>query len=68
MNISNAVRRRVQALCAENGVTTDERAACAEILRALEDEDDVPIPLIKRLCDALGITLRDFFADSLFTM
>lgn len=68
MNISNAVRRRVQTLCAENGVTLDESVVCAEIFRALEDEGDVPILLVKRLCDALGMTLRDFFADPLFAM
>jgi hypothetical protein len=68
MNISNAVRQRVQTLCAENGVTLDESVVCAEIFRALEDEGDVPILLVKRLCDALGMTLRDFFADPLFAM
>lgn len=68
MNISNAVRRRIQALCAKNGVTLDGSAVCAEIFRALEDEGDVPILLIKRLCDVLGMTLGDFFADPLFAM
>ena len=72
MNAKEAVARRIQNLCAEREITVNALAnrcgiAPTTIYSMLNAKSQNPgIVSIQKICDGLGITVREFFNDPLF--
>lgn len=72
MNAKAAVAKRIQALCLERGIAINTLAnECGmpptTIYSMLNSKSKNPgIVSIQKICDGLGITLRQFFDDGLF--
>ncbi len=67
MDTQTAIAQRIIQLCEENGITVNKLATTAGIPRSsikniLYGKSNNPgIITIKKICDALGICLADFF-------
>jgi len=67
MDIVSAIRDRILRLCAEHNITINKLATLSalppsSIKNILYGKSKDPkIRTIKKLCDGLGITLKDFF-------
>lgn len=72
MNAKEATARRIQALCLEHDIAVNALANMAgispsTIYSMLNHKSKNPgIVSIQKLCDGLGISVRDFFNDPLF--
>jgi transcriptional regulator with XRE-family HTH domain len=72
MGIEDAVRQRIIRLCNENNITINALSARAGMPRSTlknviyGTSKNTGIVTIQLLCDALGITINDFFNDELF--
>ena len=72
MNAKGAVAARIEKLCAEKGIAINALANDAGIppstvYSMLNEKSKNPgIVTIKKLCDGLEISLREFFNDDLF--
>lgn len=72
MNAKGAVARRIQALCLEhniavNALANDSGMSPSTIYSILNAKSQNPgIVSIQKICDGLGITVRQFFNDPLF--
>lgn len=72
MNAKGAVARRIQALCLEhdiaiNTLANDSGMSPSTIYSMLNSKSKNPgIVTIQKICDGLGITIRQFFDDPLF--
>ena len=72
MAVKDAVVRRFQALCREQGIKFNELATRSGVtpstVYSMMDgaRRDVSIVTIKKLCDGLGITLGTFFSTPEF--
>lgn len=72
MSVKDAVAHRIQNLCREKGIKTNELANIAAVtpstVYSLLDERrrDVSIITIKKLCDGLEMTLGEFFSTEEF--
>lgn len=72
MNAKGAVARRIQALCIEQNIAINALAnECGmpptTIYSMLNAKSKNPgIVSIQKICDGLGITVRQFFDDPLF--
>lgn len=72
MGIEDAVKQRIIDLCAENKITINALAAKAGMPRSslkniiYGTSKNTGIVTIHLLCDALGITIIEFFEDDLF--
>lgn len=72
MNTYSAVKNRILFLCEQKGMTihklaTESGVAPSTIKNILYGKSFNPgVVTIKMLCDGLGITLREFFADEAF--
>ncbi len=72
MNARQAVALRIQDLCKHRGITPNALSYMAAVPQStiksiLNDESKNPgIVTIKKLCDGLDITLKDFFDSELF--
>ena len=72
MNTYSAVKNRILFLCEQKGMTihklaTESGVAPSTIKNILYGKSVNPgVVTIKMLCDGLGITLREFFADEAF--
>lgn len=72
MNAKGAVARRIQALCLErdiviNTLANDSGMPPSTIYSMLNSKSKNPgIVTIQKICDGLGITIRQFFDDALF--
>lgn len=72
MKTNEAIAKRVQDLCAEKGITINALSILAGMPRSTiysmmyECNKNPKIMSIKRICDAFGITLCDFFDTDYF--
>lgn len=72
MNTKQAVARRIQQLCAERNLAIHALAAQAgmspsTIYSMLNEKSQNPgIVSLKKICDGLDITLREFFSAPIF--
>lgn len=72
MNAKAAVARRIQALCIEYDIAVNALAnqcgiSPSTIYSMLNSKSQNPgVVSIQKICDGLGITVRQFFDDPLF--
>ncbi len=72
MNAENAVRQRIIDLCSERGITVNALSVQAGMPRSTLKNiiqgrsKNIGIITIQLVCDALDITLFDFFDDEMF--
>lgn len=72
MNIGEATRLRILDLCSENKITVNKLATVSGITQSTLSNivggrnNSATISTIKKLCDGLNISIRDFFASQLF--
>lgn len=72
MNAKRAVSERITALCREHNLAVNALANQAgvppsTIYSMLNEKSQNPgIVLLQKICDGLGITLREFFDDDIF--
>ena len=63
MNAKEAVAARIIALCDERGIAINSLAVYSMLNAKSQNPGVVSL---QKLCDGLGITLRQFFNDDLF--
>ena len=72
MNTKEAVARRIEELCAERNIAINSLAnisgvAPSTVYSILNEKSQNPgVVSLKKLCDGLEITLREFFDSKLF--
>ena len=72
MNAKEAVAARILALCDERGIAINALASSSGVApstvdRMLNAKSQNPgVVSLQKLCDGLGISLREFFTDDLF--
>lgn len=72
MNAKDAVARRIQALCSDqdiaiNALANQSGVSPSTIYSMLNAKSKNPgVVSIQKICDGLGISVRDFFDDPLF--
>lgn len=72
MTIGEAVKKRIEELCAERGVTVNKLSTtCGMTQSTLNNivsgrNKGVTTSTIKKICDGLDITVKDFFNSTLF--
>jgi transcriptional regulator with XRE-family HTH domain len=73
MNISQAVIKRIEELCMERNLTINALSNISGVTQSTVNDIvkgttyNAGIVTIKKLCDGLGISIRDFFNSDLFT-
>lgn len=73
MNISQAVIKRIEELCKEKNLTINALSNISGVTQSTVNDIvkgttyNAGIVTIKKLCDGLGISIRDFFDSDLFT-
>ena len=72
MNAKEAVAKRIPALCAEhdlaiNALANQAGISPSTVYSILNTKSQNPgVVTLQKLCDGIGITLREFFDDDLF--
>ncbi len=72
MNIGEATKLRIIELCEENKITINKLATVSGITQSTLSNivsgrnNSTTISTIKKLCDGLDISIRDFFQSLLF--
>ncbi len=72
MNIGEATKLRIIELCNENMITVNKLATLSGITQSTLNNivggrnNSATISTIKKLCDGLNISIREFFASQLF--
>ena len=72
MNIGEATKLRILELCKENTITVNKLATISGITQSTLNNivggrnNSATVSTIKKLCDGLNISIRDFFASQLF--
>ncbi len=72
MTATEAVRRRILELCAQRGITVNRLATISGITQSTLNNivsgrnRSTTVSTVKKLCDGLDITLRDFFDTPVF--
>ena len=72
MNAIEAVAKRIQGLCAEhdlaiNALANQAGISPSTVYSILNTKSQNPgVVTLQKLCDGIGITLREFFDDDLF--
>lgn len=72
MNIGEATKLRILELCNENRITVNKLATLSGITQSTLSNivggrnNSATVSTIKKLCDGLNISIRDFFASQLF--
>ena len=72
MNIGEATKLRILELCKENKITVNKLATISGITQSTLSNivggrnNSVTISTIKKICDGLNISIRDFFKSILF--
>ncbi len=72
MTVGEAVRKRILELCDENKITVNKLAIISGITQSTLNNivsgrnNGTNVSTIKKICDGLNITIRDFFASSVF--
>lgn len=73
MNISQAVIKRIEELCMERNLTINALSNISGVTQSTVNDIvsgttyNAGIVTIKKLCDGLRISIRDFFNSDLFT-
>ncbi|WP_347490416.1 helix-turn-helix transcriptional regulator [Desulfoscipio sp. XC116] len=73
MNISQAVTKRIKELCKERKLTTNALSNVSGVTQSTVNDImsgktyNAGIVTIKKLCDGLEISVRDFFDSDLFS-
>lgn len=72
MNIGEATRLRIKELCYEKGITLNKLSTICGITQSTLNNiisgrnNSTTVSTVKKICDGLEITVRDFFASELF--
>ncbi len=72
MDTSTAVRQRILELCAQREITVNRLATLSGVTQSTVNNiisgrnNSTTVATIKKLCDGLDITLRDFFDTEAF--
>ena len=72
MDTSTAVRQRILDLCRQRGITVNRLATISGVTQSTVNNivsgrnHSATVDTIKKLCDGLDITLRDFFDAAVF--
>ena len=72
MDTRTAVRQRILELCAQQGITVNRLATRSGVTQSTVNNivsgrnHSATVATIKKLCDGLDITLRDFFDAPVF--
>lgn len=72
MNIGEATKLRILELCEENKTTVNKLATISGITQSTLSNivggrnNSATISTIKKMCDGLNISIRDFFKSNLF--
>ena len=72
MNIGEATKLRILELCKENKITVNKLSTLSGITQSTLNNivggrnNSATVSTIKKLCDGLNISIRDFFASQLF--
>lgn len=73
MNISQAVTKRIKELCKERNLTINALCTASGVTQSTVNDIvsgktyNAGIVTIKKLCDGLEISVRDFFDSDLFS-
>ena len=73
MNISQAVVKRIEELCRERNLTINALSNASGVTQSTVNDIvngttyNTGIVTIKKLCDGLGISVREFFDSDLFS-
>ncbi|HPT70487.1 MAG TPA: helix-turn-helix transcriptional regulator [Syntrophomonas sp.] len=73
MNISQAVTKRIKGLCKERKMTINALCNASGVTQSTVNDIvngttyNAGVVTIKKLCDGLGISVRDFFDCDLFS-
>ena len=73
MNISQAVTKRIEGLCRERNLSINALSNISGVTQSTVNDIvsgttyNAGIATIKKLCDGLGISVRDFFDCDLFS-
>jgi transcriptional regulator with XRE-family HTH domain len=73
MNISQAVVKRIEGLCRERNLTINALSNISGVTQSTVNDIvsgktyNAGIVTIKKLCDGLGISVREFFDSDLFS-
>jgi transcriptional regulator with XRE-family HTH domain len=73
MNISQAVVKRIEGLCRERNLTINALSNASGVTQSTVNDIvsgttyNTGIVTIKKLCDGLGISVREFFDCDLFS-
>lgn len=72
MRIKEAIVRRFQQLCQERNIKYNELATLSGVTPSTvysmmdEHRKDISVITVKKLCDGLDVTIREFYDDPLF--
>lgn len=72
MNISQAIVKRIEELCRERNLTINGLSNASGVTQSTVNDIvsgttyNAGIVTIKKLCDGLGISVRDFFDSAMF--
>ena len=72
MSISEAVRDRIIELCGKYDISVNKLCSISGVTQSTVNNivsgrnKSATVSTIKKLCDGLGITIREFFASELF--
>ena len=72
MVIGEAVRKRIIGLCDERGISLNKLCSMSGVTQSTVNNvisgrnKSVTVGTLKKLCDGLGITIREFFCEELF--
>lgn len=73
MNISQAIIKRIEGLCQERNMTINALCNISGVTQSTVNDImngktyNTGIATIKKLCDGMGISIRDFFDCDLFS-
>ena len=73
MNIGEAVRKRIKDLCENKGITINKLGTICGITQSTLSNivngrnQSVTLLTIKKICDGLELSVKDFFSDELFS-
>lgn len=68
MTVGMAIRERILHLCVDRGLSINKLATISGVTQSTVNNitsgrnDSATVATIKKLCDGLGITLREFFS------
>ena len=72
MTVGEAVRQRIIQLCQDRDISINKLSSISGVTQSTVNNivsgrnNSATISTIKKLCDGLGITIKDFFSSNLF--